>query len=209
MAEWRALLSRAMDHLHGIGLDRKDWRLGGGTVLMLRYSHRVSRDIDIFLNDVQYLSFLSPRLNDATRGGTERYSEAANSLRLFYPEGEIDFLAVAPVFPRLAPESMKLEGIEEAFFALPDIEILAQKLHYRSWGFTGRDLYDFAAVTHFRPELLDDADLRRVASGRAAALRASLEAPACRAGFEQIVEPALKIGFDEAKGVLVEWIGGA
>jgi hypothetical protein len=158
---------------------------------------------------VQYLSFLSPRLNGAARGDTERYSEAANSLRLFFPQGEIDFLAVAPVFPRLAPESMTVDGVDGAILAMPDIEILAQKLHYRSWGFTGRDLYDFAAVTHFRPELLDDQDLRRVASSKAAALKASLDAPACRAGFEQIVEPALKIRFDEAKGVLIEWIGRA
>jgi hypothetical protein len=198
-----------MGYLHGIGLDRKDWMLGGGTLLMLRYNHRTSRDIDIFVNDVQYLSFLSPRLNDATRGGTQRYSEAANSLRLFYPEGEIDFLAVAPVFPRLEPESLKIDGVDGAIFAMPDIEILAQKLHYRSWGFTGRDLYDFAAVAHFRPELLDDEDLLRVAANKAVSLKASLDAPMCRAGFEQIVEPLLKIRFDEAKNALIAWLGRA
>lgn len=209
MAEWRILLSRAMIYLDGVGLARDDWTLGGGTLLMLRYNHRISRDIDIFVNDIQYLSFLSPRLNDAAGRDTERYSEAANALRLFFPEGEIDFLAVAPVFPRLAHERMNVEGVDGAIFAMPDIEVLAQKLHYRSWGFTGRDLYDFAAVTQFRPELLDDAGLRGVASSKAAALKASLEAPACRAGFEQIVAPQLKIGFEEAKAGLIEWIGRA
>lgn len=195
-----------MVYLDAVGLTREDWTLGGGTLLMLRYQHRLSRDIDIFLDDVQFLSYLSPRLNETTSADTSKYSEAANSLRLFFPEGEIDFLAVAPVFPGLARERLSVDGVAGAICAMPDIEILAQKLHYRAWAFTGRDLYDFVAVTQYRPQLLECRDLRLVASRKNAALAASLEAPACRAGFEQIVEPALKIDFDAARDKLQEWL---
>ena len=45
------------------GVPEPPWTFGGGTVLMLNYAHRLSRDIDIFLGDPQYLGFLSPRLN--------------------------------------------------------------------------------------------------------------------------------------------------
>jgi hypothetical protein len=33
-----------------------DWTFGGGTVLMLRHKHRISRDVEIFVPDPQYLS---------------------------------------------------------------------------------------------------------------------------------------------------------
>ncbi len=45
-------------------MSRSDWTWGGGTVLMLRHQHRLSWDVDLFLNDPQLLSYLSPRLND-------------------------------------------------------------------------------------------------------------------------------------------------
>jgi hypothetical protein len=36
--------------------------LGGGTALMICAGHRLSKDIDAFIDDPQYLTFLSPRL---------------------------------------------------------------------------------------------------------------------------------------------------
>lgn len=40
------------------------WTFGGGTVLMLRHGHRLSKDIDLFVPDPQYLGFVNPRLSD-------------------------------------------------------------------------------------------------------------------------------------------------
>lgn len=97
MEAWRSLIRRAVARLEGVGLARSEWKWGGGTVLMLRYHHRQSRDIDLFIDDVQFLSYLSPRLNDRETSDLLGYSEQANYLRLEYPEGEIDFLTVAPV----------------------------------------------------------------------------------------------------------------
>lgn len=53
MEALRSLIRRAVARLRAIGLDNRDWTWGGGTVLMLRYRHRQSRDVDIFVNDVR------------------------------------------------------------------------------------------------------------------------------------------------------------
>ena len=42
-----------------------NWTFGGGTVLMRRFRHRFSQDVDIFVPDPQYLGYLDPELNDA------------------------------------------------------------------------------------------------------------------------------------------------
>jgi hypothetical protein len=55
------------------------WTMGGGTVLMLRFGHRVSRDIDLFL-DPQWLGVFSPRLNDYTAGLVGAYEETGGAL---------------------------------------------------------------------------------------------------------------------------------
>ena len=209
MEPWRTLIAIAIERLEGVGLDRTQWIWGGGTVLMLRYHHRLSRDVDIFINDVQYLSYLSPRLNEAETSNILGYSEQANHLRLEYSQGEIDFLTVAPVFPDIMPEKKQLEGIEGFIQLMPDKEILAQKLHYRAAGFTGRDLYDFAAVTIANPALLGDVDLRNIAAQKRDALEVSLQSTDCALGYEHVREPRLLLPFAEARATLIDWIGGS
>jgi hypothetical protein len=176
---------------------------------MLRYQHRLSRDIDIFMDDVKLLGRLSPRLNE-TPDDPPQYSESANVLRLIYPEGEIDFMAVASVIPGLSRETLAVDGVagRPAFQATPDIEILAQKLFYRAWAFTGRDLYDFATIARRRPGVLADERLHRACASRLDTLKAAVEAPACREGYASIVAPTLDLGFDDAKALLRRWIEG-
>jgi hypothetical protein len=51
---WEGLLDhtlRLIDELGAHGLRDPFWTFGGGTVLMLRYRHRRSKDIDIFVPD--------------------------------------------------------------------------------------------------------------------------------------------------------------
>lgn len=207
MEAWRSLIGRAVTRLRAIGLDNRDWTWGGGTVLMLRHRHRQSHDVDIFINDVQYLSYLSPRLNDRETGDLMDYHEQANHLRLEYPEGEVDFLTVAPVFPGLKPQTMGFEGIQGDIQLMQDKEILGQKLHYRATGFTGRDLYDFVAVTRDDPDLLIDRDLHHIAERRRDALEAALASPNCERGYANVERPSLSIPFAEASSALLAWIG--
>jgi hypothetical protein len=64
---WKDLLGHALTLVDGIaarGTTDPFWTFGGGTVLMLRYQHRRSKDIDIFVPDPQYLGYVSPRLSD-------------------------------------------------------------------------------------------------------------------------------------------------
>nr|WP_255616730.1 nucleotidyl transferase AbiEii/AbiGii toxin family protein [Microvirga puerhi] len=189
------------------GIERREWVWGGGTMLMLRYGHRSSRDIDLFLNDLQHLSLLTPRLHDRHLHGLRDYVESPNHLRLELAAGEIDFLLVAPVFPDLKPLEMTLPGvIEGPFLAMPDKEILGQKLHYRAAGFKGRDLYDFSAVMHASPMLKHDEGLRTVAMAKRAALQHSVSTDLCRLGFEQVQDRSLSISFEEARADFLDWL---
>lgn len=64
---WARLLRAALELVNGArrkGFGDPLYTWGGGTVLMLRFAHRVSRDIDLFFVDAQWLGVLSPRLND-------------------------------------------------------------------------------------------------------------------------------------------------
>jgi len=200
-------MHRALARMERIGLGRDDWSWGGGTVLMLRHHHRLSRDVDLFVNDVQYLSYLSPRLLDGGEQDLRGYSEQANHVRLEYPDGEVDFLAVAPVFPSLPVTSERVDGIEGPVRMMADKEILGQKLHYRAATFTGRDLFDFAAVTKANPALLADAELRHVALGRQDALRAALSSKNCELGYLAIDRTGFSLPFDDARKALLEWLG--
>ena len=54
MNGWRKLLGRILDGLSDLeqqGQPVPDWVLGGGTALMLYANHRLSRDIDAFIDE--------------------------------------------------------------------------------------------------------------------------------------------------------------
>lgn len=54
---WELLFQRALiliDSARAIGIPVDDWTFGGGTVLMRRHRHRLSKDIDLFINDPQF-----------------------------------------------------------------------------------------------------------------------------------------------------------
>ena len=55
---WKDLLPHALSIIEDIkhhGTPDPFWTFGGGTVLIFRYQHRLSKDIDIFVPDPQYL----------------------------------------------------------------------------------------------------------------------------------------------------------
>jgi hypothetical protein len=81
LSDWRRLLDRAingLDRMRETGQPVPDWTLGGGTALMVHTGHRVSKDIDAFIDDAQYLSFLSPRLGGEGVWGCEAFDEAGH-----------------------------------------------------------------------------------------------------------------------------------
>lgn len=64
---------------------------------MRRHRHRLSKDVDIFIDDPQFLGYLTPRLSPVAEALTTDYAEDANYVKLRFPEGEVDFVVSAPL----------------------------------------------------------------------------------------------------------------
>lgn len=143
---WKELLRHALtliDEIARHGGAEPFWTLGGGTVLMLRYRHRRSRDIDIFVPDPQSLGYVTPRLSPVAEAISADYVEEAGHVKLIRPDGEIDFVA-APNLTAPAFEVWRIDGREVR--AETAVEIIAKKMWHRGATATGRDLFDLALV---------------------------------------------------------------
>jgi predicted nucleotidyltransferase component of viral defense system len=111
---------------------------------MLKNVHRYSKDIDIFVPDPQTLGFVTPRLSDVAESITGKYVETADYVKLFLPEGEIDFVAA----PNLTSTGLEVQSIMGRQVKVEtSTEIIAKKLWHRGDQLTGRDIFDFARVT--------------------------------------------------------------
>lgn len=151
---WETLFKRALvliDSVQKAGITLSDWSFGGGTVLMRRYRHRFSKDIDIFIPSPQYLNYLSPHLNDVTEEMTGDYTLQAELLKLRLPEGEIDFVVSEP----LTESALSAETIlGREVMVESSVEIVAKKVWYRGDRFKARDILDLALVAEKEPEAL-------------------------------------------------------
>jgi hypothetical protein len=140
---WKELFKLACMFLKDAKISEDKWTLGGGTVLSIYYHHRISKDIDIFFNEAQFLTFLTPRLNDNVASHTKQYDEQSNFLKLRFAQGEIDFI-VAPRLTALRPVLMTIEGTP-VLTDSPD-EIVIKKMFYRAETLKARDILDIAVV---------------------------------------------------------------
>jgi hypothetical protein len=149
---WESLFSKALTLINEIekhGGKDPFWTFGGGTVLMLRYRHRKSKDIDIFVPDPQSFGYITPRLSEVAEMLVEDYVEAAGYVKLILAEGEIDFVASTNltkpgyVIERIMGRDVRLET---------SAEIIAKKLWHRGDKITGRDIFDYALIAQKEPE---------------------------------------------------------
>ena len=150
---WRSLMRPALaiaDSLGAMSYGDLAFRFGGGTVLMLRWNHRISKDIDLFIHDAQAITYLSPRLNETTDHIALNYSEAANVLKVQIAQGDIDFIVAADVFPDRRPTPMTFE--DRVIAVDPTEEILGKKILYRAASFKPRDVFDMAVGLDLEPE---------------------------------------------------------
>jgi Nucleotidyl transferase AbiEii toxin, Type IV TA system len=156
---WEGLLATALvilDDLRARGLGAPEIAMGGGTVLMMRMHHRLSKDIDLFLHDAQWLAHLTPRLNDRVAGMVRDYSEQANSVRLVLAQGDIDFVVAGSVTGVAPRETLDFHG--RAIMLEATEEILAKKLFFRAASLKPRDVFDLVAAH----ELFHDAAARAI-----------------------------------------------
>lgn len=194
---WETLFQRTLELIDSVaasGTVLKDWSFGGGTVLMRRYHHRYSKDIDIFVPDPQFLGYLTPRLNTKAESLTTDYVEQAGFLKLFFPEGEIDFVASGPL-TRTPTIPETLFGREVAVET--STEIIAKKIWHRGEQFTARDIFDLALVAEKEPDALWE--IRPILRGRRNMVlqRIATQETALRETFAELEILDYRRGFDE------------
>lgn len=156
---WKNLFSAAMQQIKQANLPSSMWTFGGGTVLMHKFSHRFSKDIDIFFSDRQLLGYISPRINDALEDRAIKYIEQDNFIKIYLKEGEIDFI-LSPRISNCKPVQAIIEG-EKIFLDHP-VEIIAKKIEHRATEFKARDVFDLAIVySQMKTTMLKNLDISK------------------------------------------------
>ena len=135
------------------------WRIGGGTLLAARWGHRLSTDIDIFLDERSGLGALNPRrdmgftraMEDA---GAERLSVEDRSLKYQFRAGRVEIAQLDPR-PKVGHEIARVEGWRIP--ALRNTQILTGKLGGRGLRSPVRDIFDIAVAGRKDPDALEEA----------------------------------------------------
>ena len=202
MSTWETLLARALVILRSAasaGSLAREWSLGGGTALMLRHRHRRSEDIDIFVPDLQVLSLLTPRLNPVAESLTPDYAEGATYVKLYFAEGQIDFIVSRHVTP--VPVTREtLIGREVPLETTA--EVLGKKLWHRAHGFTARDFFDLAYMVRAEPRAI--AQIEHILEFRAEALAERMESrtEVLQEEYEALDVSRAFVAFDECLGIV-------
>ncbi len=205
---WIGLLQHAfrlLDDIHRNGIKDPFWTFGGGTVLMLRYQHRMSKDIDIFVPDPQYIGFVSPRLSDIAEEISNKYVEGNGFVKLIRPEGEIDFVA-SPNLTNSPFEVWNLLGrkvrVETA------AEIVAKKLWHRGDRVSARDIFDLSLVIEREPEALKSVSKHLVRHRTDFLAQIQSRSGILKLQFEAIDALAYRPTYEEAAKRAAEFLGG-
>jgi len=151
---WRTLEQKAQELIEDTrraGGESFEAVLGGGTRLMLALNHRISDDIDLFVDSSGWLPYVSPRLNDRFDGELKDYEEDSSFVKLNFPEGQIDFIASSSLLSMNA-DIWNPPAIETNLPLMSPAEILAKKLFFRGWALQARDLFDWVAMKFHAPK---------------------------------------------------------
>lgn len=148
-SRWPELFDMAMaiiDQANDRGIGMHGWSFGGGTALMLQIHHRESHDIDLFVDDAQYLPYLNPETQGyaLALGASEYETDGTRALKIVFDGvGEIDFICCDAVteHPFVVTETRGRELKLET-----PAEILAKKIVFRGSHLQPRDMFDIAAV---------------------------------------------------------------
>ena len=150
---WKALLPSCFRVVEEVVRERDvDFpiRFGGGSMLVRRYGHRKSMDLDLFVTDAQLVRWCSPTCNEAALDLFPDYNEEASAVKLITGMQEIDIIAAAPIIVQDAVEPAVLGG-RDVLVERPR-EILAKKIVYRGRTFLVRDMFDLACVATAEPD---------------------------------------------------------
>lgn len=208
MNQWRSLFAKAIAILDEADKTANGlpWTFGGGTVLMFRYAHRVSTDIDLFLPDPQFLGFVSPSRNDVTDSLTDSFEEGAGYLKLVFPEGEIDFVACGWLTED-PWESSRIEGRDVRLERTA--EIIGKKLWFRADRFKARDLFDLSIATIREPAALDGLGSVMAARRDVLLKRLGDHESRLRSEFEALELLDRSMSFDDCVRIVTDRVGKA
>jgi len=143
-SRWDNLLQKALVALDSLEGGAGPWTFGGGTALAQILGHRISYDVDIFLDSSTALKNLAPNVNPVTRTLCDTWQWPGKYLKLTLRDvGEIDFLN-APSYT--ANPTYDLKFGERTIAAEQSAEIATKKLVYRASTYTARDAFDLAAI---------------------------------------------------------------
>lgn len=203
---WESLFPHAftlMDEVRRHGGIEPFWTFGGGTVLMLRYRHRFSRDIDLFVPDPQYLGFVTPRLSEAAESITSDYVEQGNFVKLVLDAGEVDVVAS----PNLTDEAFEIwEIMGQPVKVETAAEIVAKKLYHRGDRATARDLFDLAVVVEQEPTALVHAAPFLLRHAAAFLDQVQAGPPIMREQFGRIQRISFNRSFDECVALVGDFL---
>jgi len=164
-SQWQGLLRSAIRAIDALTTE-PEWSWGGGTALSTQLDHRVSYDIDLFIDSAGALRQLSPNRNPVSRELTDRWQEPGHYLKLELEEGEIDFLVAAARTPE-PTRPFEFEG--RIIRRETPAEVLAKKLHFRGSKMLARDVFDLAATRELDPDQFESAVKHAAQGARRAA----------------------------------------
>jgi hypothetical protein len=150
---WKELLAPCFAVVDAVTSEHKvDFpiRIGGGSMLLRRYRHRKSKDLDLFVSDVRLARWCSPRFNEAAMDLFPDYSEEGTAVKLIIGMQEVDVIAVAPIMS----DDEALDAViikDRSVLVERPREILAKKIIYRGRTFQPRDIFDLACVATAEP----------------------------------------------------------
>ncbi|MBB3010025.1 nucleotidyl transferase AbiEii/AbiGii toxin family protein [Cupriavidus alkaliphilus] len=203
---WESLFPHAftlMEEVKKHGGIEPFWTFGGGTVLMLRYRHRFSRDIDLFVPDPQYLGFVTPRLSETAESITSDYVEQGNFVKLVLDAGEVDIVAS----PNLTEEPFEIwEIMGRPVKVETAAEIVAKKLYHRGDRATARDLFDLAVVVEQEPTALVRAAPFLLRHASAFLNQVQAGPPIMREQFSRIQRINFNRSFDECVALVGDFL---
>ncbi len=140
------------------GVPQQSIKFGGGTALAMYYfGHRLSFDIDLFVENRQYLSFFNPKIwiDDYDNFNSDEYRDDFNHIGVVTKDGiKIDIL------PDENSNKCYLDSSKDIFdfnIYIESIEdIIAKKIAFRKTDNKTRDIFDIAVVANNDEELLNN-----------------------------------------------------
>ncbi|BAW64886.1 nucleotidyl transferase AbiEii/AbiGii toxin family protein [Helicobacter pylori] len=140
-----------------LGLNPSSIKFGGGTALSMYYfQHRLSFDIDLFVNDAQYLGFFSPKLwiDDCSHFDSAKYIDQHNHIGITNKDNiKIDILLDYASNEGYIDDSKKIFAFDIYIESLENI--IAKKITFRKTDNKTRDIFDIAVALHNDSNLFD------------------------------------------------------